>query len=112
MLKSSFSEALRVANSRVFAAGLVVMLGLLLATDPAHAKTFTVNSTYDTDDGGCDPFGLFTDCTLREAISVARINGNAPTVDTINFNIPGPGVKTISVTSALPDLIEPVTIDG
>jgi CSLREA domain-containing protein len=90
----------------------VMMLGLLLGAKPAYAKTFTVNSTSDSDDGECDPFGVFTDCTLREAINVARVNGNRPVVDTINFNIPGSGVKTISLTSGLPDIIEPVTING
>ena len=34
------------------------------------------------------------------------------TNDTINFNIPGAGVKTISVTAALPTIVKPVTING
>src|SRR5205807_1996407 len=32
--------------------------------------------------------------------------------DTINFNIPGAGVHTISPASALPTITDPVTIDG
>ena len=110
-------EALTTRTARALSFGVaalvaVSLFALMLTAKPAHAKTFTVNSTSDSDDGECDPFGLFTDCTLREAMNVARLNGNAPTVDTINFNIPGSGVKTISPASALPDLIEPVTIDG
>ena len=34
------------------------------------------------------------------------------TNDTINFNIPGAGVKTISPTGALPIITDPVTING
>lgn len=96
----------------VAAVVVALLFALVFTAKPAHAKTFTVNSTSDSDDGECEPFSLFTECTLREAMNVARLNGNAPTVDTINFNIPGSSVKTISPTSALPDLIEPVTIDG
>ncbi|HEU4711074.1 MAG TPA: SBBP repeat-containing protein [Pyrinomonadaceae bacterium] len=47
--------------------------------------------------------------SLREAI----INANATAgTDTISFNIPGPGVKVISLVNTLPDIIDPVVIDG
>ncbi len=47
--------------------------------------------------------------SLREAIT----NANAtPGTDTIIFNIPGPGVKTISVVIPLPDITDRVVIDG
>jgi len=65
----------------------------------------TVNSTADPGDGTCDG----TECTLREAITVA--NANAGT-DTIDFDIPGAGPHTISPGSALPTITDPVTIDG
>jgi CSLREA domain-containing protein len=65
----------------------------------------TVNSTADPGDGTCDG----TECTLREAITVA--NANAGT-DTIDFDIPGAGPHTISPGSALPTITEPVIIDG
>jgi CSLREA domain-containing protein len=76
------------------------------------ATTFTVNSTGDGADanpgnGTCAASG--GDCTLRAAIQEA--NANAGT-DTINFNIPGSGVRTISPASALPDITDPVVIDG
>ncbi|MCI0681621.1 MAG: SBBP repeat-containing protein, partial [Gemmataceae bacterium] len=47
--------------------------------------------------------------TLREAIENANAN---PGLDTISFNIPGGGVRTISPTSALPTITDAVTIDG
>ena len=47
--------------------------------------------------------------SLREAI----INANATAgTDTITFNIPGLGVKTISLITALPEITDPVVIDG
>ncbi|HKU76355.1 MAG TPA: SBBP repeat-containing protein [Pyrinomonadaceae bacterium] len=47
--------------------------------------------------------------SLRDAIT----NANAtPGTDTITFNIPGSGVKTISVLIALPEITDRVVIDG
>ena len=43
--------------------------------------------------------------SLRDAISDG-------TVDRIEFNIPGPGVHTITLATALPDITRPVIIDG
>jgi len=64
------------------------------------AATFTVTSTSDAGPG-----------SLRQAILDANA---APGADTIAFNIPGPGVHTISPLSALPPLTEDAgtTIDG
>src|SRR5262245_11033628 len=68
------------------------------------AATFTVNSNADTDDGVCNA----ANCTLREAINAANAT---PGTDTIRFSI-GAGAKTIQPMSALPTILEPVTIDG
>ncbi len=92
---------------------LVLALGLLcFAASAASAKTITVTSTGDT-------IAVDGVVTLREAITAANTNaasGDAPAgdpgLDVINFNIPGGGVKTISPTSALPTITEPITIDG
>src|SRR5262245_51381426 len=58
--------------------------------------------------------------TLREAITAANTNADPsgdttpgdPGPDTIAFHIPGAGVRTIDLTSTLPDITEPVVIDG
>ncbi|MBD2461131.1 DUF4347 domain-containing protein [Oscillatoria sp. FACHB-1407] len=47
--------------------------------------------------------------SLREAIAFANSN---PGADTITFNIPGSGVQTINLLSALPSITGSVTIDG
>jgi parallel beta-helix repeat protein len=61
-------------------------------------STFTVTNTADSGSG-----------SLRQAI----VNSNATKgPNSINFNIPGSGVQTINLLSALPTLTQPVTIDG
>ena len=57
--------------------------------------------------------------TLREAITAANTNaasGDAPAgtlgLDTIDFAIPGSGVQTITLLSALPSITDKVSIDG
>ena len=47
--------------------------------------------------------------SLRQAILNADAN---PGLDTIDFDIPGAGVHTISPASALPTITDPVVIDG
>jgi CSLREA domain-containing protein len=98
---------------------LVVMTaGLVKMTTPAWAATFTVNSTADTGDsipdGACS-----STCTLREAMQEASANNNDPTVDVINFSIPSSDINcnvthvcTISPNPELPDIDDPLTIDG
>lgn len=49
------------------------------------------------------------DGSLRQAIEMANTNAGA---DTIAFNIPGTGVQTITLQSALPPIDAPVTING
>lgn len=95
-----------------------IALFLLLWAASAWSATITVNSTADTvaNDGVC---------TLREAIIAANTNtasgalsgecvaGQAfPVGDTIFFNIPGPGVHTISPTTPLPVVTDQLIIDG
>jgi hypothetical protein len=85
---------------------------LFLATGAASAKTITVTGTGDA-------IAVDGVVTLREAITAANTNaisGDAPAgdpgLDVINFNIAGGGVQTISPTSALPTITEPITING
>jgi len=48
-------------------------------------------------------------CSFRQAI----LDANArPGLDTIRFDIPGPGPHTIRPASALPTVVDPVVIDG
>jgi CSLREA domain-containing protein len=104
-----------------FLTAALVTTWVLLAARPAHADTFTVNSTGDAGDlfpgnGSCSTGNVLPgpECTLRAAIEEANANdNNATVVDAINFNIGGSSVvKTISPMTGLPILTEPVTIDG
>ena len=78
--------------------------------------TLVVNSTLDSEDtaqaalGSCDvtPAQPGQTCTLRQAIEVANTLGGG----SITFNIPGSGVPTVVLQSALPTLSTPITIDG
>jgi CSLREA domain-containing protein len=82
-----------------------LLAGMVITVPSAYAAPFTVDSSADPGDGVCLP----TSCTLREAISLANTTAGA---DTIAFNIPGTGQHTIAPTSALPNITDPVTIDG
>lgn len=62
------------------------------------ATTFTVTNTDDNGPG-----------SLRQAILDSNTNAGT---DTIAFNISGSGVHTISPTTALPNVVDPVVIDG
>src|SRR6187399_2127950 len=73
-------------------------IGLLALAASAGANTYTVTSTADSGAG-----------TLRQAILDANANSGA---DTIEFNIAGSGVHTITPATALPVITSPVTIDG
>ena len=86
-----------------------VLLGLALLgalVIPASAATVTVNDSGDSTNA-CATTGTGT-CTLRDAITYANANSGT----TIEFDIPGAGVHTISPGSALPVITKPTTIDG
>lgn len=84
------------------------------APEAATATTWTVNTTNDAadttpGDGVCNATG---GCTLRAAIDESNLTAGP---DTINFNIPGGGVKTITLKTNLPTLADTsggITIDG
>jgi hypothetical protein len=69
------------------------------ASSSAPGQTFTVINTADSGAG-----------SLRQAI--LDCNTYISSGNTINFNIPGGGVQTITPLSALPSLVLPVLIDG
>jgi hypothetical protein len=112
----------RTANGILALGVLVATLTatLLLAASPSYATgtTFTVDSTIDAPDAiqgdnVCDAdVSSARLCTLRAAIEEANSNNNPGEVDRINFDIPGTGVKTISPGSELPNIVEPVVVNG
>src|SRR2546423_14244225 len=61
--------------------------------------TFTITTTADAGPG-----------SLRQAIADSNTSAGVP--DTIAFNIPGAGVQTIAPATQLPQIIDPVVIDG
>ena len=108
-LFSGAKRSRRVLAALVFGlATTFVLLSVLQATTrsaQAVPTTFTVNSKADPGNGVCNA----TQCTLREAIVAANAN---PGADTIAFKIPGDGPHTIFLASGLPNITQPVTIDG
>ena len=96
---------------------LVLTLGTVLGVSPAAAQnvTFIVDSESDAADAQPGDGVCATStgaCTLRAAIQESNLQTGP---DTIAFDIPGPGVRTIQTTSALPaisDTTGGTTIDG
>jgi hypothetical protein len=82
-----------------FSTLLTVLTLTVCSSVSVFGDTFTVINTNDSGAG-----------SLRQAI--VDSNSSVDVLDTITFNIPGAGVRTISPTSALPDITDPVAIDG
>ncbi len=106
-------KRLRVAGGILVLAGmsLTLLRGGASGTVSAAAATIVVNDAGDTlHDPGCATTGTAT-CTLRDAITFANANSGH---DTISFNVPGSGVRTITPATALPTLTgaDGATIDG
>jgi hypothetical protein len=74
---------------------------LVQLEDKCAPAVFTVTST---DDGGPG--------SLRQAMLDAEGAANSGAPDEIHFDIPGPGVHTIHPGGTLPDVVDPVIIDG
>ena len=72
--------------------------GLTMSATLAFGATFTVTTNADSGAG-----------SLRQAMTDANTN---PGADTIQFNIVGSGVQTITPATPLPPITEAVTIDG
>ncbi|HEX2906338.1 MAG TPA: right-handed parallel beta-helix repeat-containing protein, partial [Phototrophicaceae bacterium] len=68
--------------------------------------TLNVNTTDDHGEVIC----TMDHCTLAEAIAAADATGGIK--ETIAFNLPGSGPFSIKPTSLLPDITDPVIIDG
>ena len=81
-----------------FRAALVVIVWAALAPWDSAAATLTVTNANDSGAG-----------SFRQAILDANANSG---IDTIVFQIPGTGVHTINVLSAMPSIADPVVIDA
>jgi len=107
-------------NSRsIRHAGIVTLLALAfmlaLAGQVYADNPLIVNNTGDggdanPGDGTCETGSGNGICTLRAAIEES--NADTATTQTITFNITGAGSHTITPGSALPDITQPVIIDG
>lgn len=80
---------------------LILLFLVLTNSVSAAPQTFVVTNTNDSGVG-----------SLRQAINDSNANYNPSDTDTINFNIPGNNVHTITLESELPGLNEPTIIDG
>jgi Calx-beta domain-containing protein len=104
----SFSAGERIARAQIRSesdklASLSNPMGLsyLMFSEPQPNTVTAPFVVTNTNDDGAG--------SLRQAI----LDANAtPGFDTINFNIPGSGVKKISLASPLPFITDPVMIDG
>ncbi|MCC6179481.1 MAG: hypothetical protein IT305_29580 [Chloroflexi bacterium] len=108
--------ALRPLAQRLKLPGIALVLGLalLFAGPPAAARAATITVT--TTGGTIAPDGS---CSLHEAIIAANLDAvmnecvAGSGTDTIEFHIPGSGVRTITVEyPQLPQITSPMTIDG
>lgn len=77
------------------------LVALAVLVVHASAAIFVASNVNDSGPG-----------SLRQAIMDANANPNGATPDEIDFNIPGTGVQTIFLATALPTIIAPVIIDG
>jgi hypothetical protein len=94
-------KARKILSKSLCLAALAAILALCVShavTRAAPPMIFIVTNTTDAGLG-----------SLRQAILDS--NGN-PDMDTIAFNIPAPGVQTITPLSPLPTITDPVIIDG
>ncbi len=101
---------MKISNAGIILLLVVVLIAFAEFADPlpagANGDWITVNSDDDKDDGVCDD----QHCSLREAINHSN---NIQGRQTIVFDMPDPGnVYTIQLCSPLPNIVEPVTIDG
>jgi len=88
--------------TKIMKRSTVLLAVTCLFCSRSFADTFTVTNTNDSGAG-----------SLRQAILDSNANPPPPnTTNLIQFNIPGSGVHTITLASSLPDVDQPVIIDG
>jgi len=74
---------------------------LLLTATAAFSAQFVVTNTNDSGPG-----------SLRQAMDLANATPNGQSPDEIDFNLAGSGVHSIVLASELPEITDPVTING
>src|SRR5262245_16099640 len=84
-----------------------VMFSLVFVSQ-AMAVNYIVTNNGDA--GGVSLCDGIVACSLRQSILAANATVGVP--DIISFNIPGAGVQTITPATPLPNITDPVTIDG
>ncbi len=91
--------------------GIATAVSALAFASPSLAGSFQVNDPGDgpTPSPDCNVLNQTGTCTLRDAIALANANAGP---NTIGFNIGGSGTQTISLSSPLPALTKPTTIDA
>jgi CSLREA domain-containing protein len=85
-----------------FSAVCLLLTSFLLFSSVAKAAVFIVTRSDDRNNATC----VLGDCSLREAVKAANINGAS---DTINFDA---GVTSIQLTGALPEITSVISIQG
>jgi hypothetical protein len=86
-------------RSRVICGLLKALIPALLTVGTVRADVvFTVSNSADSGPG-----------SLRQAILDAN---DSPGMDTIQFRIPGNGAHSLNLQAALPQVVDPVEIDG
>ena len=99
--------------------GGLIALAVLVCAGPASAQLpdaplgtlgvanqLVVTTNGDGDDGACTA----EHCSLREAVTAS--NATTGVRETIAFEIPGPGTHVIAPQSGLPQITDPVDLDG
>ena len=103
----------RMLLARPLLLGVVAALPLLLSGGSVADASVTYVVDTVSDEGGLgfqSCTAAANDCSLRGAMTNANVSSG---IDTIRFNIPAGGTQTITVgLSALPNITDPVTIDG
>ena len=104
-----FTSSLRHCAARpILTFTLALALSAILPTIARAATSLIVTTTADEDNGTSDPT-LGAGTSLREALIFANSN---PDLSTITFDLPGAGPFTLTLLSALPNIIADTNFDN
>lgn len=108
------AKALTLVRATGVATAVLIYLLAVAEAPSTYGASATLIVDNTTDDGSKNDCNSATanDCSLRGAIGRSTVNGNPADVDVISFAQVGSGIKTITITSLLPAITQPLTIDG